>query len=350
MREQTPNVDECEQTKRQQIADLILTNTEDFRAETSKIYRDFTTDERLIIDNLSGNGIDGAKVLNLWQEELLPLIQTLQNKPADKSFRGTIAKNLFLDDDEAEGIINSLAAKRRGELLNDFAFKLYPKKIGIHKDVYKKQRQTTVALLTKPQAEIEQIKNHMANFNLYASLADEYHITILDPHSSKSAQRRAKKQIKRECKKSIAIENERLQYISSRLNSLSAMNGGIIIDLFDKKWDLITILSLRNQYEKLVKKLPKEEGGNAVKRLELFDKVTADFKSEQIAELTVDSDEINLIAARAITKNIDTLLLRIFDLTNIQKNQLILDQKEYRELTKERDGIIQLQKSRQKHV
>jgi hypothetical protein len=47
-----------------------------------------------------------------------------------------------------------------------------------------------------------------------------------------------------------------------------------------------------------------------------------------------------------MTKDIDNLILRIFDLTTIQKNQLLLYSKEYRQLIQEKTDIINLQNDR----
>lgn len=78
---------------------------------------------------------------------------------------------------------------------------------------------------------------------------------------------------------------------------------------------------------------------NAVKRLEIFDQITVGFKNKQLENNVINSNKINLELTRTKIKEIDTLLLRIFDLSNIQKNQLLSQVKEYRDLFKEQNSI-----------
>ena len=89
--------------------------------------------------------------------------------------------------------------------------------------------------------------------------------------------------------------------------------------------------------------MSKDDETNAIKRLSIFDSETQQFKNEQIYKLLTRSDRMNLEATRLISKEIDTLLLRIFDLSNIQKNQLLMYSKEYRELIQEQATINKLQ-------
>ena len=350
MKNQLPIINDREQAKRHHIADLILTDVELFRTEASQIYGNFKPAERSLLDGLVGNDIDSYNVLATWHDELLPLNRSLQDKRTDRTFLKIISKNLMLDDSQAQLKIENIIDQRQAEALNDFIYKVYPINPKRHRDVYKKQRKQARALLAKANSEIEQIRNHQIDYMLYVVAANKNSITVIDPHESKSSRRRDLKQIELERKNILAIENERLRFIGNRLIALSAMNGGILVDIFDKKWDLMTVLALRNQYEKLIGKLSESEANDAIKRLEIFDKVTKDFKSEQAAKLTLDSHQTSLTAARTIIKKIDSLLLSIFDLTVIQKNQLVLNTKEYRELKQEQAEILKAQNNRSAHA
>lgn len=114
----------------------------------------------------------------------------------------------------------------------------------------------------------------------------------------------------------------------------------MIPSIIKNNWELIEVIGLRNSYDKKVSQLPKTQISNAIKRLEIFDQITVDFKKKQLENNKIDSNKINLESTRSRIKEIDTLLLRIFDLSNIQKNQLILLMKEYRDLLDERTKIF----------
>ena len=108
------------------------------------------------------------------------------------------------------------------------------------------------------------------------------------------------------------------------------------------------VLGLRNQYEKKINELSKSDQKNAVKRLAVFDKETAKFREEQIKKIALSSDQAGLEITRKITKDVDSLLLRIFDLSNIQKNQLVIQMKEFRELSSEKATILERQDNRKR--
>lgn len=346
MKKELPIINDREQSKRQYIADLVLTDIEKFRTEASKIYGKFTPAERFITKGLEGSGVDSYSVLAAWQDELVPLIHSLQKTRTDDNFRKIIIKNLIIDESEVQSKLDLIIKNRQIEIIDNFTYKLYPINKTKRKDIYKKQRKLARELLSRPESEIEQIKEHQINYMLYMDASEKNEITVIDPHDRKSKQRKTIKQIKIERKKVLASEAERLNYIKGRLEALSAMNGGILVDIFNKEWDLMTILALRNQYEKLIGKLAASDTNDAIKRLEVFDKVTSQFKNEQAAKLAVNSDQTSLTTTRTIVKKIDTLLLNVFDLTTIQKNQLVLNAKEYRELTHEQSEIIKTQNNR----
>lgn len=334
-------IDDREQTKRQQITDSILTNLEDFRTNAARAYHDFIPVERKLLASIETNDTTSYNVLAAWDNELRPLLHTLHSKLSAETFRAFMVKNLVLNEKEAQTKIDQIITERKSEVLRSFIYDLYPIVKKGRTDINSKQRERAKDLLSRPESDIEQIRNHQIDYMLYKEAAAQNHITVADSHASLFKRIRTKARIRAERKKILAAENNRLLYITKRLRELSAMNGGLLINLLDKKMDLMVILDLRNRYEKKIAKLSPEEAKNAVKRLAIFDSETLEFKKEQIEKLVINSDQTSLETTRAITRDIDTLLLRIFDLTTTQKNQLLLHTKEYRELTQEQTTILQ---------
>lgn len=341
-----PVIDDREQSRKQQITDCVLTNVETFRTEASKAYCDFTPNERALLNGIKTDDIAGYNVLAAWHDQLKPLYHILHSSLSDKTFRESIVKNLVLDKEETQSRIDRLITDRKSEILHNFIFDIYPIVNNKRKDIYKKQRERVKNLLSQPESEIEQIRDHQINYILYKGAASQNHITVVDPYTSLFKRIKARKCIHTERKKTLAYENNRLSYITERLRELSAMNGGLLVSFLDKKWDLIVVLDLRNRYEKEITKLSPNDKKDAIKRLAIFDAKTHEFKKEQIEKIAISSDQVSLETTRTITKDIDALLLRIFDLTTIQKNQLLLCTKEYRELTQEQSAILQTQNNR----
>jgi len=349
MTKSLPNINDREQSIRQHINDLVLTDIEIFRAEATKAYNEYVPNERALLDNISTKDVTSYGVLAAWKDELLPLLSDLTDKQSDKTFYKFIAKNLAMDETTSQSKTSQIIKDRKNELINNFVFEIYPIQKG-SKDIYKQQRERALKLLSRPIENIEQIKSHHINDIICKEIADRNKITIADTYDSFFKRKKAKSDIRSERKKTIKSENQRLEYIEKRLESLSATNDGLINKITNKKWDLMIILALRNQYEKSIGKLSKTDEKNAIKRLEIFDKETKDFKKEQAEKLIINSDQVSLETTRTIIKDIDGLLLQIFDLTTTQKNQLVLNIREYRELTQEKAAILQTRSNRAKYL
>ena len=105
-----------------------------------------------------------------------------------------------------------------------------------------------------------------------------------------------------------------------------------------KEWDLVTIISMRNQYDKRIGAMAKKDRSSALKRLAVFEKVTQQFRNDYIEQAT--SAKMSLELTRQLSEEVDALLLRIFDLSTVQKNQLLVQSKEYRELIVESKNIV----------
>jgi hypothetical protein len=344
--QQLPTIDDHEQSKRQQIINTVLTSVENFRIDATKSYSNLSNSERLLLESIETDNIDSYSVLSAWQQDLRPIQRILHEKRSDDAFAKLLVKNILLTTDETQPKIDQIITRRETEVLHNFTNNIYTKINGKKKIIYTEQIQHANKLLSKPESEINQIRNHQIDYMLYKEIANQNNITVVDSHTSFFRRLKANARIKSERKKTIKSENERLLFIDNRLESLSAINGGLIVEVFKKKWDLITIFSLRNQYDKKINKLSDNDANNAIKKLAIFDAETQKFKNEQTEKLSINSDQVNLETTRFMTKDIDNLILRIFDLTTIQKNQLLLYSKEYRQLIQEKTDIINLQNDR----
>jgi len=335
-----------EQARRQQILNIYLTNIEEFRIKATKAYNDFCQKERSTLEGIKTNNISSYSILSAWEQNLLPIQQSLINKRSDNLFAKILIRNLSLNNDELQSKIDQIISERESEILNNFTSQIYTHQENKNHNIYAKQSHNLKILLSQPESAVKQIKDHQIDYFLYKEIAMQNNINVVDLQNSLWKRVVVKRRINSERKKTIKSENERLIFINNRLNALSTINGGLVTEIIENNWDLITIYSLRNQYEKKIGKLSESESKNAIKRLEVFDTETQKFKIEQIEKINISADQVNLETTRLLTKNIDNLMLRIFDLTNMQKNQLLLYSKEFRELTKEKIDINILQNNR----
>ncbi|OGL22590.1 hypothetical protein A2707_04715 [Candidatus Saccharibacteria bacterium RIFCSPHIGHO2_01_FULL_45_15] len=130
-------------------------------------------------------------------------------------------------------------------------------------------------------------------------------------------------------------ESMRLREITRRLQQLEQSNDGLVPKIMQADWNLVEVVALRHTYEKKLKALSIEKVVDSKHRLKLFDSVTNGFKKAHTKQIA----ELNLTAARRATDSVDELLLQVFDLSSQEKNKLMLDVKEYRELSSEAKSI-----------
>lgn len=346
MTKKQPKAKDQFQAKQNDIVDLIESNIELFRDKAAKACSDFSKIERKLLKKLTNKSVDSKTLLDEWANDIVTLNHKLDAKLEDDTLKSCLSKNLFLSKSGTHAKTIQIVNERKTEVLNDFILKHYPIDKKSKKDLYKKQRRLAKLLLSRPEEEIAELRQHQLEFMAYMSAAEERNITVVDPCLSKSNRKKAIQKVESEQRQVLINENDRLYEIKNKLNSLSVMSGGVLVDILDKNWDLNAVLALREKYEKAINKLPKKDANNAVRRLEIFDKETRDFRNEQTAKLVIDAEQISLATARTITKDIDNILLRLFDLTTTQKDQLIKNANEYGELVKEQAAIIEKQNSR----
>ena len=112
--------------------------------------------------------------------------------------------------------------------------------------------------------------------------------------------------------------------------------GGLAARLFGLNIDYVTVLAARQEYEKALGRLSKKAAESPAKRLALYEK-----KTEAIREEYLDTvpGVANLSEAQRAVKEIDSVLLAIFDLDATARNELMSAFKRYRTLTRERDML-----------
>ena len=320
---------------RQHIIDTLLANTEQFRQDAQAAFGRYSLQERQLLAGLECDTISSTDFLAAWQTVLLPQLHKLLKNVSDKAFVDMLISNLLLQTGTVQVKVDQITSQRKTELVNDFLYSLYPVNVNGKKDAYMHERERARAVLGMPELDLTTLKSHQAEYTLYKDIAQQNAVTVIDPYDSLFTKIRKNKHIKAERKKAAAYRKKRMQYITVRLALLAAMHKGLLMQLHDKQLDLVTIFDMRHQYEKKLSNLTGSQKNNPVKHLAIFETITQKYIAKQTERLAGSTAKAGLEQTKAITKELETVLLQVFDLSNAEKNQLLLYAKEYRELTQE---------------
>lgn len=311
-----------------------LKNVEAFRQELQMYLRRFTPERRKLVKRLRSGRLSSYEVLIAWQENLAPVLEKLEDTRNSDAFAKTITKYLYIEKG-AQEVIDTVVSVREDQLKLDF----------INRSDGFSQRQAVSELVDRPLREVQAIIGQYINVTIASVVAKEQGVTVIDPHSSLLKKLRSFMKIRSERKRTIRRENKRLHDIESRLAEIEQQDGGMVGHIKQMGIDLVTTLAAKASYEKRLKELSKDDVVEAATRLEIFNEETRQIRHDIMNNIS-GSVEMSLESVHSATKTTDKLLLKIFDLTNTQKNNLLLLTKEHRELSSERDKILLSQKER----
>lgn len=326
-------------TMQQAVISTLLSDVEKFRFDAKRALGNYSRTERSLLESIEAPTVSSEAFLAEWSDNLKPQLDKLESKMTDTAFSEVITKSLLLSQENAQEKIYEIISQRKHEILDEFLFRIYPMDANGKSDIYAKQRERARVLLDMPVQDIKTIQAHQADYLLYTELAKQNAVTIIDPHDSLFTRIRKNKLIKAERKSAYAYQKKRIQFITERLAILASMHKGLLVQLHDKQLDLVTIFDMRHQYEKKLTALTGSQKNNPVKHLAIFETVTQKYIAKQTERLAGAATKASLEETKKIAKELETVLLQIFDLSNAEKNQLLLYAKEYRELTKELDSI-----------
>ena len=129
---------------------------------------------------------------------------------------------------------------------------------------------------------------------------------------------------------------QRLRQIDDEVLKLESTQNGLVSRLIGLNIDYVTVLAARQEYEKALARLSKKAAESPAKRLALYEK-----KTESIRATYLDAAPglANLADTQKAVKEIDDVLLAVFDLDATQRNEIMKALKQYRELVRERDAL-----------
>lgn len=331
-----------EQPSEEHLIKQAHSDREEFRLAAARAFAAVNAKERRQLRQVATKDRAPEMVLEFWEQELRSVLADLKKTEQGVSLWKSLSKNLLYEEGDARQLAQDLVDSRRANLLKEKIAAFYGRKS-------KKQAARLFRLLQSPETELDDLRQRYLLFILYREISQMQGVSVLDIHSSVLKRWKTLTTVRRERKQVTVSERARLASIAKRRAELHATFDGLLGEAITREWDLPIVIDLRMQYEKKVQALSEEDANNPVKRLALFDKITRTFRDEEVEKMAKsDPSRNNLVSARHFAEEIDALLLRIFDLSNVQKNRLLTLAKEERELAKEQKTIKNYQERRKR--
>jgi hypothetical protein len=266
-----------------------------------------------------------------WEETLAPNLRIIQTADTNKRLINEVKKSYVLQDEEAIKLIQNISATRTQEEESRFLSLFYAQ--SDHKP-----RKAAAAFFDRSDNEnLERIEKFI-DYELYSAAAQDSNMTIYDQHARVFARIVQRLRERSQVKRFVRSTNKRIEAINVLTSQLETEDNGLIASLFTLHIDLVTIRASYQKYEKALEKLSEAARKSPAKRLALYEKETSTIRA---AHLDSVSGMESLRDIQQVAKEIDTVLMRVFDLNTRQYNELMMRMKKYRELSRERLALQQ---------
>ncbi len=329
------------------ISDLLKkaeTDIETFRAEATAALQDFTPEDREYVSGTQCESADIDKVLNEWRVRLRPERQRLLQKRSDGNFRATLRRNIGFSDEQAREEIEFMIDERLELLLDETVDKLYPLEEGDPPHSLASQRAYALHFLSQSDEYIADFRDRYNDYRHYTNVAHAHSITVCDPHAGWLERQRCALQIRRERQQTREEEEARLLTVESEMQEIASVQNGLLGEIVQKGWDTTKLARLREKYSTRLEKLSKQ--ATPLKKLKIFDETVQTFRDNEVEKAVGGLRQPSLESVRQKSEEIDTLLLKFFDLNEKAKDNLLADLKHYKKLQQEKEMVELIRQNR----
>lgn len=306
---------------RDHAVDTLLVNEVEFQADTARFSTEFTQRERKQIEQFSTKHVSGFLFLEHYFLHTQPIIDTIQLAASNTKFTRELSNQLHLKDDEARHYVNELTTQRAREVITDSVKEFY--QLSPKQQASKHVRVMEHALLAEHDS-LKTSYQHALHFFSYTELASTCHIPYVDSQASYVKRRRMQRRVNRHNERMASARYQDYQH-TMRKRLIEVVYGDILHDLLHYDWNIATILALRNKYEKALKTA--KAGNDTYEQLLIAQNASKDFVAEQTKRLTQAG---SLSQQQETQAAVQALVVKIFSLSTVQKNSLLLLVKEYK--------------------
>ncbi|MCL2451550.1 hypothetical protein FWD20_01575 [Candidatus Saccharibacteria bacterium] len=315
------------------VKSQLLLNREAFRAENTEFLRAFTIEDRALCRDLDSIDVPTDEFLEVFRDQMMVEIKALDSKRGSKTIRNYLVKNFGFSGLDVDVAVDYLIEMRRSQIIANFIAKIGGQQ---NEDELR-------GLLNRP---IDELLDLFERYHRYAQaleISEKHGLALVDPHVSFLKRRKMQKNVRKEQRKVAASQKKRLRGIERELADLFSGNR-LLSDIVDKNWSFVEILALNQQYQKILSKNKKISSAD---RLEIFEKVTADFRRDNTEALAAGNDNLSLKELQRLGKNVHNLLLEVFDMDNTSRNRLMIEVRTYSGLVSEREQLLLAQRNRE---
>lgn len=306
---------------RDQAVDTLLISEAEFQSELTRFSTEFTKHERAQIDQFSTKLVSGFSFLQHYFLHIQPIIDTIQSAASNTKFTRELTNQLHLKDDEVRHYIGDLTTQRAREIIAKTVREFY--QLSPKQQTSKRIRAMEQALLTEHDS-LETSYQHSLHFFSYAELASACNVPYVDSQASYLKRRRMQRRVNRHNERMASARYQDYQH-TMRKRLIEVVYGDVLQGLLQYDWNIATVLALRNKYKKALKTA--QRGDDTYEQLLVAQKVSKDFVADETKRLSPDASLSQQCATQA---NIQALLVKIFSLSTVQKNSLLLLVKEYK--------------------
>lgn len=300
-----------------------------FRATAQQVFQAFSRKERTENSLLTTESTSAIEFYSQWNAQLVPEITAIEQATTAKSLQKDVVRYLLLNTDQATELISSLVLQRSVQIINQFIEQFY-------KNSERKARKAAKRFILRSMDENSEYIERYITYSLYRQVALEERMTIYDAHASLITRLAQSIRQSQEIS-SLRRRTHRQMRVNSRLMStIEQQNEGLVASLFALNIDLVAIRSAYQSYEKALDKLSDTQKKSPSKQLALYEKETASLRAAHLESI---SGIHGLQDTKRAAAEIDAVLLRIFDLTNRQYNELMTQLKRYRDLEREQKRL-----------
>ena len=269
-------------------------------------------------------------MLTAWRDEWLPRLETITSAHNATMLQQALQEDLLAETSSQQRLIAMMIPVRLEEERLAFAGSQFTSRRE------KKPYQRTLAFTQQPIEVCRQQVEDFMRYELYRAVLGEVGMTVVDKRARGLVRCWQRLRAGRQVKKLRREVTRRLAAIEREMTAIEQERGGLAARLFGLNIDYVTVLAARQEYEKALGRLSKKAAESPAKRLALYEK-----KTEAIREEYLDTvpGVANLSEAQRAVKEIDSVLLAIFDLDATARNELMGAFKRYRTLTRERDML-----------
>ena len=306
---------------RKQVEDTPLV----FRLQARKAFATFTKNERAIIRKLDIGGMSVHDFFGQWRSEYIPLIDSIRDARTNATFEKSVQKNLKLDADTARARIEVLVAERIDEVRQACVEAMYPLD-------ELQARKMAHSILIRETESIARLAEHYVSYELYRDICEEMKLVVYDRWSSPVVRSLQLAKERRQIKRFTRLTRQQIANLVCERSVIESDHGGLISKMFSLGIDLVSILGARQDYEKALAKLSQANRSSAAKRLALYEKHTNAIRTQYLESLPAES---TLGEAQLTAKEIDAVLIAVFDMDTVSRNALTTQFKRYRDIVRD---------------